>query len=61
MKVEAVTKDDDWEKVQKALCRSASVAKEKTLMIPILGYFEKGLQACQTSLMKAILLRLILR
>ena len=58
---ESVSRENDWDKVQRAISHSASVANKNNLVYPMLNYLETAAQNCKTTYMKAILLRFILR
>ncbi|EFX70324.1 hypothetical protein DAPPUDRAFT_328210 [Daphnia pulex] len=53
--------NNDWDKIQRSISRSASIARDNGFYIPMLNYLETAAQNCKISFMKAILLRFVLR
>ncbi|KAI9558982.1 hypothetical protein GHT06_015771 [Daphnia sinensis] len=52
---------NDWNKIQKAISRSASIARDNGLFDQMLNFLENAVQVCKTVFLKAILLRFVLR
>ncbi|KAK4010772.1 hypothetical protein OUZ56_019904 [Daphnia magna] len=52
---------NDWNKIQKAISRSASIARDNGFFDQMLNFLENAVQNCKTFFLKAILLRFVLR
>jgi hypothetical protein len=60
-KTDNLGENNDWDKIQRAISRSASIARDNGFYIPMLNYLETAAQNCKISFMKVILLRFVLR